>query len=79
MLLWILIFCLTAAAIMAVLVPLSRPQPGSDAAAHARAVYRDQLQELEKLCPETCRERELLRKAIDDYPWPPPGRSARSY
>jgi Flp pilus assembly protein TadD len=39
----------------------------------------DQLQQLEKLCPEACRERELLRKAIDDYPWPPPGRSARSY
>lgn len=39
----------------------------------------DQLQQLEKLCPETCRERDLLRKAIDDYPWPPPGRTARGY
>jgi cytochrome c-type biogenesis protein CcmH len=48
LLLWILIFCLTAAAIMAVLVPLSRPQPQSDAAAHARAVYLDQLRELER-------------------------------
>jgi cytochrome c-type biogenesis protein CcmH len=48
LLLWILIFCLTAAAIMAVLVPLSRAPESSDGAAQGKAVYRDQLRELER-------------------------------
>jgi cytochrome c-type biogenesis protein CcmH len=48
LLLWILILCLTAAAIMAVLVPLSRAAESSDPAAQAKAVYLDQLRELER-------------------------------
>ena len=48
MLLWILIALLTAAAILAVLVPLSRAPAGRASAAHAGRVYRDQLDELER-------------------------------
>ncbi len=73
MLLWVLIFCLTAAAIMAVLVPLSRAPQSSDAAAQAKAVYRDQLQELERDLadgridpPEAAAARaEIARRLID--------------
>ncbi len=46
MLLWILIALLTAAAILAVLAPLSRTPKRRGAAAHAARVYRDQLDEL---------------------------------
>lgn len=48
MLLWILIALLTAAAILAVLVPLARAPGADDADAHAARVYRDQLAELER-------------------------------
>jgi cytochrome c-type biogenesis protein CcmH len=48
LLLWILIALLTAAAILAVLVPLARRPAGGDAAEHAAQVYRDQLAELER-------------------------------
>jgi cytochrome c-type biogenesis protein CcmH len=48
MLFWVLVALLTAAAIMAVLLPLGRPPVAEDAAAHARRVYRDQLEELER-------------------------------
>jgi cytochrome c-type biogenesis protein CcmH len=48
MLFWILIALLTAAAIMAVLLPLGRPATAGDAKGHARRVYLDQLQELER-------------------------------
>ena len=48
MLLWILIALLTAAAILAVLLPLSRPPAADEAADHATRVYRDQLLELER-------------------------------
>ena len=48
MLLWILIALLTAAAILAVLVPLARRPAAGDAAEHAARVYRDQLAELER-------------------------------
>ena len=46
--LWILIALLTAAAILAVLVPLSRTPTSRASAAHAARVYRDQLDELER-------------------------------
>src|SRR5688572_8470523 len=65
LLLWILIFCLTAAAIMAVLVPLSRAPDNSDPAAQAKAVYLDQLREL---------ERDLAEGRID----PPEAAAARA-
>jgi len=48
MLLWVLIALLTAAAIMAVLLPLGRAPAFADASGHARRVYRDQLRELER-------------------------------
>lgn len=48
MLLWVLIASLTGAAILAVLIPLSRPPAADNAAAHAARVYRDQLAELER-------------------------------
>lgn len=48
MLLWILIALLTAAAILAVLIPLARRPAGGDAAEHAARVYRDQFSELER-------------------------------
>jgi cytochrome c-type biogenesis protein CcmH len=47
-LLWISIAILTAAAIMAVLLPLGRPARESDPNEQARRVYRDQLKELER-------------------------------
>jgi cytochrome c-type biogenesis protein CcmH len=47
-LLWISIAILTAAAIMAVLLPLGRPARESDPDEQARRVYRDQLKELER-------------------------------
>ena len=34
------------------------------------------LAKLERLCDGPCREGELLRKAIADYPWPAPARTA---
>jgi cytochrome c-type biogenesis protein CcmH len=45
---WVLIALLTAAAIFAVLLPLGRAPRASEPAAHARLVYRDQLDELER-------------------------------
>ncbi len=48
MLLWVLIASLTAAAILAVLLPLSRTPRADNSAAHAARVYRDQLAELER-------------------------------
>jgi cytochrome c-type biogenesis protein CcmH len=48
LLLWILIALLTAAAILAVLVPLARRPSVGDPAEHAARVYRDQLAELER-------------------------------
>jgi cytochrome c-type biogenesis protein CcmH len=48
LLLWILIALLTAAAILAVLVPLARRPSAGDPAEHAARVYRDQLAELER-------------------------------
>jgi cytochrome c-type biogenesis protein CcmH len=47
-LLWIVIACLTAAAIMAVLVPLGRAAPSVDPLEQGRRVYLDQLRELER-------------------------------
>jgi cytochrome c-type biogenesis protein CcmH len=47
-LLWVLFACLTAAAILAVLMPLARAPSKDNAAAHAARVYRDQLNELER-------------------------------
>ncbi|MYZ50394.1 c-type cytochrome biogenesis protein CcmI, partial [Rhizobiales bacterium L72] len=49
MLFWILLTILTGAAVLAVLVPLGRvPKAGPEGRAHDAAVYRDQLQELER-------------------------------
>ncbi len=48
MLLWVLIAFLTAAAILAVLLPLARRPHGDESAVHAARVYRDQLNELER-------------------------------
>lgn len=45
---WILIALLTAAASLAVLLPLGRAPHASDATAHLRQVYLDQLNELER-------------------------------
>jgi cytochrome c-type biogenesis protein CcmH len=45
---WTLIVLLTAAAILAVLLPLGRTPRAADSAAHARQVYLDQLKELER-------------------------------
>ena len=39
----------------------------------------EHLKLLERQCPDGCRERELLRRAIDDYPWPSQPRMSRSY
>jgi cytochrome c-type biogenesis protein CcmH len=47
-LLWVLIAFLTAAAILAVLLPLSRAPSRENPATHAARVYRDQLAELER-------------------------------
>ncbi len=48
MLLWVLIASLTGAAILAVLMPLSRAPAADSSAAHAARVYRDQLAELQR-------------------------------
>jgi cytochrome c-type biogenesis protein CcmH len=48
LLFWIIIAFLTAAAILAVLVPLSHAPAADDADARAARVYRDQLEELER-------------------------------
>lgn len=41
---------------------------------------REHLRLLEKACWEVCRERDLLKRAIDEYPWPAePRLSSRSY
>ena len=48
MLLWVLIALLTAAAILAVLMPLSRAPSVDSSAQHNARVYRDQLAELER-------------------------------
>lgn len=38
------------------------------------------LEKLERLCMGACRERDTLRKAIEEYPWPPQSRTtARGY
>ena len=39
----------------------------------------EHLKFLERNCPDGCRERELLKKAIDDYPWPAQSRMSRTY
>ena len=39
----------------------------------------EHLKALERLCATGCRERELLRRAIDEYPWPADSRMSRSY
>ena len=48
MLLWVIIAFLTAGAILAVLVPLSRASAADDADARSARVYRDQLKELDR-------------------------------
>src|SRR5688572_12373892 len=48
MVFWILLALLTAAAVMAVLLPLGRPAAASDGGNHFRRVYLDQLKELER-------------------------------
>ena len=39
----------------------------------------EHLKFLERNCPRGCRELELLKKAIDEYPWPSQPRMTRSY
>ena len=39
----------------------------------------EHLKALERLCGSGCRERDLLRRAIDEYPWPAGSRMSRSY
>jgi len=39
----------------------------------------EHLKQLEKQCPDGCRERELLKRAIEEYPWPDKARMSRSY
>jgi len=40
----------------------------------------EHLRSLERNCPDGCRERELLKKAIEEYPWPDAtSRMTRSY
>jgi tetratricopeptide (TPR) repeat protein len=39
----------------------------------------EHLKALERQCPDGCRERDLLRRAIDEYPWPSQPRMSRSY
>ena len=39
----------------------------------------EHLKALERVCPDGCKERDLLRRAIDDYPWPSQPRMSRSY
>jgi len=40
---------------------------------------REHLRLLEKSCWEVCREHELLKRAIDEYPWPSEARLSRTY
>jgi tetratricopeptide (TPR) repeat protein len=39
----------------------------------------EHLKQLDRLCGSGCRERDLLRRAIDEYPWPAGSRMSRSY
>jgi Flp pilus assembly protein TadD len=39
----------------------------------------EHLKFLERNCPKGCRERELLQKAVDEYPWPSQPRMTRTY
>lgn len=39
----------------------------------------EHLKALDRLCASGCRERDLLRRAIDEYPWPADARMSRSY
>lgn len=39
----------------------------------------EHLKALERQCPDGCRERDLLKKAVEDYPWPSQPRMSRSY
>ena len=40
----------------------------------------EHLKALERNCPDGCKERDLLKRAIDEYPWPAqPRMSSRSY
>jgi cytochrome c-type biogenesis protein CcmH/NrfG len=39
----------------------------------------EHLKALERNCPDGCKERDLLKRAIDDYPWPSEPRMSRSY
>ena len=40
---------------------------------------REHLKQLEKACFDVCREAELLKRAIDEYPWPSDPRLSRTY
>ena len=40
---------------------------------------REHLKQLEKACWDTCREAELLKRAIDEYPWPSEPRLSKTY
>lgn len=39
----------------------------------------EHLEVLKRQCPDGCRELELLKKAVEDYPWPSQPRMTRSY
>ena len=39
----------------------------------------EHLKALERNCPDGCKERDLLKRAIEDYPWPSEPRMSRSY
>lgn len=39
----------------------------------------EHLDALKRQCPDGCRELDLLKKAIDDYPWPSEPRMTRNY
>ena len=39
----------------------------------------EHLKALERQCPDGCKERELLKRAIEEYPWPEQPRMSRSY
>jgi Flp pilus assembly protein TadD len=40
----------------------------------------EHLRQLEKVCPDACKERDMLKRAIDEYPWPANSRmSTNSY
>jgi Flp pilus assembly protein TadD len=38
----------------------------------------EHLRALEKVCPDVCKERDMLRRAIDEYPWPAPDRMGKN-